>query len=821
MPESRPTPTPTHGRTALLGLVVCLVALLPWWRNHDFLRDFYDYGLFIDANAQLAQGLRPYADFTTPAQTGAFLLNYVAEAAGGGTYVGMTWGAAALIVAMGLAFTFILVRRFGLGMAALLALAVAVGSASQHTILFYNPVGVAALALVIWSFAVAPLLRRESWGWHVLAAIGLLLGGVNKINFHLLALAMAIGWVIHAWVAEKASGTRVCWTLAFLAGFGLVVPIALEIAWTGAGWSAWFYNVVQLPLGARGGRISYLFSPRLYLTTVHGYYGTLRVPQVGLIGVLMPLVAIIAAWREASATGRARRPWLLVPAGVLAALASSALLLTNNEIAYVTFAAALVIAIGLWLGFGLTPRGGWFVVGVVLPAVLLAAAGWESAWRGQRSQFGHEPDARDAYRPGEEAGPEFGYLRGLRLPPRLVGSLAEFAEWRRHLPAGDAHRIYYGPGVEWLEHIWPAPKVKGLPLLAAAFEGERENDLFKRAVIDNDKFQYLLVLEAWDHWSEAVQKRLDETTLEEPLGPILEVYRKLPAGTLAARPLEFRYGPFGGNVDSLRVLSRLPLRRLSDERSYLGLDRGEGKIEVDTPCQRMVAEYVLARANPGSRGALPAHLSVHVRMGDGLLPRREIDAVLPDGVNELVVPLEPVDGSGLPLTFSVAIPEASAGKIVAGWRAFQLLDSSDREDVPPTLRSSKTGLRRASPEERAALLPPALRDAPVFLRGTGLQDGTIVMPNGSEAWVRLSGLYTSIKISARLQVSDGEATPPVQVIYYKGGRLEPFTVVKGPQAGAVHCSAWSPENGGWIGLLANPQAGSPASVVKIEAAVHP
>ena len=37
---------------------MCFLALLPWWRNHDYLRDLYDYGGFMAVNARMAAGER-------------------------------------------------------------------------------------------------------------------------------------------------------------------------------------------------------------------------------------------------------------------------------------------------------------------------------------------------------------------------------------------------------------------------------------------------------------------------------------------------------------------------------------------------------------------------------------------------------------------------------------------------------------------------------------------------------------------------------------------------------------------------------------------
>ena len=821
MPPPQQPSNPSRLKTGALGIAVCLIALLPWWHNHDFLRDFYDYGLFINVNARLALGDRPYADFTTPAQTAAFLLNYAAELAGGGTYVGMTRGAAALIIVGGMGLMLMLARRFNPWIAALLSLAIVTGSASQHTIIFYNPLGVLAMALVVWSFAVAPLLRRETWGWHLLAAIGLLLGGVNKINFHLLACVMAAGWVAFAWVLQKPAVSRGLLTLAFIAVFGLVLPIGLEIAWTGAGWDRWFYNIVQLPLDARGGRISYLFSPKLYLTTVHDYYGELRVPPVGLIGVLMPVIAILATVRG---TGSPRRGWhvvLQVLAGLLAALASSALLLTNNEIAYVTFAAALVIAVGLWLGFRPAPRGAAFVAGVLLPAAILAAAGWESAWRGQRSQFGHDEPDRTGYVRGESLGPDFGYLRGLHLPTRLTGSLEEFAAWRGRLSPEKTARIFYGPGLEWLEHVWPVRKVQGLPLVASAFDNSQEAELLRRTVIEGDTFEHLAVLEAWDHWSATVQNQLDRTTLKQRLGSGLMIYRKLKPGTLSSRPLEFLHSGLGANLDSLRMTTGMPMQNLSEHRRFLGIERGEGRLDVDAPTHRMSAEYVLVRTTPGAGGALKAQLAIHANMLGGLLPRWSGEITLPENADELLVRTDPVDGSGLPLVFTVAIPEESAGKLRAGWRGFHLMDTADRDEPPPTLQSGFTALVPAGKDVRANLLPPSLKDAPVYLRKVWMQDGTLLMPGGGEIWVRLQGLYPEMKISAKLLGHQKEAAPKVQVVFYKGGRLERFAPSVDRAAGIVHFNAWSAENGGWLGILAEPQLTIPPMTVRIDSANRP
>lgn len=93
MSAVRPPRWPAVAFTAAL----LLIALLPWWRNHGYLRDLYDYGLVIAANGHLNLGERPYVDFTTPIQAGFLGLSWMFERLGGGTYGGLTLGGAALI----------------------------------------------------------------------------------------------------------------------------------------------------------------------------------------------------------------------------------------------------------------------------------------------------------------------------------------------------------------------------------------------------------------------------------------------------------------------------------------------------------------------------------------------------------------------------------------------------------------------------------------------------------------------------------------------------------------------------------------------------
>lgn len=803
-----------------MSLAMVVVALLPWWKNHDYLRDFYDYGVFINANARITQGMRPWVDYTTPGQIGSFLLNYAAERLGGGTYLGMTRGAAGLIIVSVVLLSLMLARRWPPALAVLTAGAITISSASQHTIIFYNPLGVLAMALVLWSFATAPLLSRQDWGWHALAAAGLLIGGLNKINFQVLTCGMAAGWVVFGAIERKAGAKAVLSSLSFIMLFGFLLPVATEIMWSGAGWHLWFHNVMELPLAARGGRIRLIGTLNLYLTTLHDYYGHIRLPQAGLLVAVMPLLAALAAWRQGP--GVFIRRLLLILAAIVGALAGIALLLTNNEISYVTLSAAIVMTVSLWLGLGVPLDGWWFRGGLLLPVLLIGVLSWESAWQGQRSQFGHSSEPRSAYVRGETIGADFRYLTGTKVPSLIAHSLMEVARWRAGLAPGLRDRVFYGPGCEWLEHVWPAQKVPGMGLIAGAFDGIRQQKLFDDAVLAGKTYRYLVVPEAWESWDVNTGEQLSRGFLKQRIGPGYFLYQKLPDGVLSARPLE-NFTRIGGNIDSTRVIADgLKFAQLSDGRGFLGTSGSGGEMELRAPSYRTAGEAVLQRLRPGVTMHDPVRFEVFA-LGEAVrYPRWSAEVTLPEGEDEAVIPTGQIDASGLPLVFTVTIPESLRRNVAAGWRGPRLLNTVDHPSPPPLLQPGVSQLHVAGDDITVATLPEALREGPVYARNASLKEGLCFLPPGGELWIPLRGLFTKITITAS---SYGETTPPdrppIRIIYYKGGRLEFFHPAPGENAGIFRYTAWSPEYDGWLAMLVDPNPANPAMLVKIESAEKP
>jgi hypothetical protein len=383
-------------------------------------------------------------------------------------------------------------------------------------------------------------------------------------------------------------------------------------------------------------------------------------------------------------------------------------------------------------------------------------------------------------------------------------------------------RVFYGPGCEWLEHVWPVRKVRGMGLIAGAFDGTREQALFHDAVLAGKTYRYIVLPEAWDSWPADTAGELSRSFLKQRIGPGYFLYQKLPTGALSARPLE-HFNQVGGNVDSTRVIvSQLQHYRMSDGRGFLGTSESAGEMELQAPGYRAAGEAVLRRLRPGEGAQEPVRFEVFA-LGDAVrYPRWSADLVLPETEDETVVPTGQIDASGLPLVFTVKIPDSLRGRVVAGWRAPSLLNTVASSGLPPLLQPGVSPLYAAGGDLIDGVLPGALREGPVHARNASLRDGRCLLPPGGELWIRLHGLFTKITLTASVLGESGEPDrPPVRVIYYKGGRLEFFHPAPGETPGTFHYTAWSPEYDGWLAILVDPNPANPAMLVKIESAEKP
>lgn len=801
-------------------IAVVLAALAPWWRNHAYLRDLYDYGLVIAANGHLNLGERPYVDFTTPIQAGFLGLNWLIERAGGGTYAALTRGAALLIVAAGMLLPALLgARRWPWWAAVVVGGAIAISAPSQHTILWHNALGVVALAAAGWAVAAEPVLRRAAWPWHAVAAAGLFLGGINKLNYQLVAVALACAWTLRAGFLRSAGWDRVLASIGAILGVGIVLPLAAELAWTGASPRLWFANVVLLPAGGRTGILHEIFTVNFWIRPIHNYYGPLLLPQVGLVAIWLVVGAVVGCWPGKDGN-RADRV-LLPVAALLVLAAGAALLATNYEIAVLGLGAWLALVASLWLGFAPARRGPAFVAGLVLPALLLGATAWWSAWLGQRSQFGYSDAPRSAYRSPTEASPAFSYLAGLRLSPELVVSLQAAAQWMPQADEHGNHPVFFGLGTEWMERGFPTTGGKKRPLWVhwQTSYGPAEMAELNRRLAEQD-YRLVLTTLARDEWPAELRTTLNMQYSSVLVGPVVKGWS--PRGDDVVNLLDSfeTLHLLGGNVAGpLLLQDRHPLRfrQTAAGRRLMGSGWRPASVQLRTPSYRLRGTAALDRLPNAPAGAGTAHFKI---IFHGSIPeevRWEAKVTLPAGETSVSVPFE-FDTLGRMVELWV-IPgegmQASNG-LFAGYRDLELTNSieSTEGDGVPWLRLPAREVTPPTPALAESFFGPITwRPQRWVVRGGRAAEGGLELAPGGETWLHTDAMTGEVRGQIRLAGSG--AQPYVHVVWYKGGRLQLMQHGRVAPDRPFDIHVWTAEPGGWIGVLVDRQDDASAVLVRL------
>ena len=801
----------------------CVITLLPWWRNHDHLRDFYDYGLVIAAVGRIDQGQLPYVDFTTPIQAGYFGLSWLVEKVGGGTYLGLTRGGAALIAIMTVGLGLLLGRRWPWWAAVPLAVLITAASASQHTIAWHNALGVFALALVAWSAAAAPALRRSDWKWHLVAAVGLVLGGLNKLNFQLVALAVVAAWAFRAGLKGESGWLRVLGTVLAGCLCGLVLPLALELAWTGASLTLWWQNVVELAVQSRADAMRKVFAWEFLFRPIHDYYGPLAMPQAGLAGLVLTLGVLCGAWPTGAQTPRARR-WdlvLLPLAALLSGAAGAAILATNQEIVYVGLATWLVLAVSVWLGFAASPRRWALGIALLVPATVIGSVAWVSAWKGERSQFGHSVAARESYRAADEAGPTFAYLAGTKLPPEIVDTLSLFDRWLPEAGADGVRPVFYAAGTEWLQRFLPGLQERGQPLWVHWDTTYGPHEVWKLVqLLGTDlRYQVLFSTLSRDVWVPEIRPTLERFFAKDLLGPVTLRWTRINHNTVYVADAISFANQDNGNVASvaLRTEAAFPFVSLpfGGDRVMLGVMGGAGRLLVSEPCYRFGADAVLERSSRAGPGDLHADFNVIVHGAVPEITLWSARVTVPAGQGKIVVPFN-VDAMGKNVLLQVVVPDDQVGQIRAGYRNFQINHAIESAEGAPRLRPGVAADVAVTPDFAQGLLGHlAWRPEHLVVRGGKAAAQCVDLAAGGELWLHTPGMTGEIR--GRLLGIAAGSSPMVRVVWYKGGRLQLMQQGQIPADRPFDFHVWTAEPGGWIGILVDPGATGPAVQVRIDA----
>lgn len=767
---------------------------------------------------RIDDGQRPYVDFVTPIQTGWYLLNGLAEKAGGGTFQAMTLSGAACTLISLAALLGMLSRRWPLPAAAVVAGALVCGSVSQHTLIWYNSWGVVLVAVVAWAGAVAPVLRRETWAWHALAAAALFFGGINKVNMQLMAIGLGLAWAVRAGLTGRAGAGRVGVTLLFYAVMA-VLPVLAEMAWTGASFATWWHNVIALPAANRGNMVLAAWSRDFLFKSLHDYYGPLFLQKAGLIGVVLTILTLVTilrkTWRETSRVEK------ILPVGcaAIALLGGVVLLTTNMDIIYIGTAGWLALLVALWLGYELPARGPWFYGTLVLPVVFIGAISWYAAWQGQRSQFGHSLVPRSGYVRGEEAGPDFAYLRGTRLPPEMVQSLRRVADWRRSLSEERRSRHYFGPGTEWAARIWPALHTPGLPIYIHPGNslGTEEAARFFNT-ISGGTLKEITVSRVLDNWAERERLYLEHRYDKHALGEVFSVYSKHENDSVSIVPVWFTR-VFGGNADSRYLSSGVLFQKMADWRMFLGITEGSGTMQLVIPTNRLRGEVVVRRQEGAPAVAAAAEFQIYAQANaTARFPRWSQRVELPADRDEVVVPYA-IDSSHMPTTFTVEIPAGQSGLVVAGWRGPYILHTGlEGPDTPAWFyRGEAAAVTPLDEAALAALLPGNWRPEQAFMRNGRMTAGGIELSAGGEIWLKARDMVPEFAgVATAATVKPGGWRPQVRGMWYRGGRLEVFTdKLVSESDGTADFHAWCAEPGGWLIISVDPGFMVPAVLVRV------
>ncbi|MDB4474569.1 hypothetical protein N9023_06135 [Opitutaceae bacterium] len=804
----------TSGKTTWWwGLAAIISAGLPWWRNHGLIRDFMDYGLVMAGAGRIGDGEAPYVDFITPIQAGFLYLNRGIEVFGGGTFIGMTYGGLALIIGGWLLLKSMLQDFCGKQKATWIAWIIIVCTASQHSIIWHNTLGVICVTAVVWSAAIAPRISLSSWRWSLVMVVGLWVGGMNKVSFQLIAIAGALGFVLRAAILRQMDIRNLTISMGAIVISGVILPIGTELLLTGASFSQWSYNVLQLAGGSRAEYLTELWNGGFYLRPLHDYYGPLPIPQFGLITVFLFGGLFFGHWRDRELPDRI----LLFAATTGCALCVLFLLATNQEIAYVAAGAAVSLAAAIVLGFKLRLTRIKTGITLTLLTVLFALPALRSAWIGERVLFGHSASSRSDYQELAIKSPEFSYLSGVIIPPESVDSYSILSELISPPNAAGRHRVFYGTGVEWLERVWPSERPKGLPLWLhdGTSYGPPESELLKRFVNIPSRFDQLISSVPRDHWPGRSHVPIKQYATSRLSGSVLKVYQ-IPQDLKDAGLQLKLINAFKTNFEPrLLEFDELTLLHADEElRPFFGTQSAEMTIKLNWKGSRARAEPILKRTDLNSHATIQARYIIEYVVDGTWHHIWSEDLQLLPGENSKS--LQTVfDGRQRELRFR--LEWIASTDAVAGWYAPTLLDSQPTSTPPPPLNAGVSPVDPDVAGVAESLIATEWRPDQIHRRGGEIESEGLRLHPGDQIWLKVNEPLSAL--DGVLQV-DGETQkemPLIRILWYKAGRVQMAwqgTMAKNQRTHHFH--AWSAGTNGWIGLMVDPAQDTHSVLVRVD-----
>lgn len=810
--HQQPKPRPT---AVVFGLIALVTAILPWWRNRDFLRDFLDYGLVMASNSRIQAGESPYIDFLTPIQAGFLYLSRLFEKTLGGNYLGLTNGNLLLIVGSGIIFWSMLRTRLKDVIAIPVCWTLVVLTATQHTIYWYNAAGAIYMALATWAIAIAPTWEKKSWPWHAILVGALWLSGLNKINFHLITLCGCIGLLVRFALLKKLSLKQLGIGVAAIGVFGGVLPLLSELLLTGASWSQWRFNVLELASGGRLALLTAFFSPSTYFTPIHNHYGDLAVPQIGAILILISIGMVWWGWRDRSILDRT----LLVLASVGCAAASLALLYTNHEIAYISLGAGLGLFTSLTIAFNFRYHLRQVGLVLLLPAILVGIPAWLSAWSGQRALFGHTSFDRADFVILSDQSPHFEYLSKVRIPPELAAS---YEGLHHKIPSPNAvglHPIFYGKGTEWLERVWPTVKIPGHPLWmyqGVTYHAE-QNERLNQALFPPARFSSLLESVAWEEHSNVTAQYLKTFAKTSMVGPLLRHYQ-VPLTLNDEFDVIELVNLLGINFQPHLWTQETPylLYENQTKRRFFGTTRAPATFRFEGIVDRAQCEAILQRVHPEKKLPLSGTFTVHRLHDSNWQKIWQQELTLASGETEAAVPVM-IEAQQSPLRFTVELDTKSLQEAAGGWFPPSMRAGPASSDEPPALVRSPPDVMRDFPDIQSALIGADWQPDQVLIREGHLTDDGFFLADLGQVWLRADHGLDSLDGIASLHNPPPHTSINVVVLWFKSGRIQitdQFTLDHETPSRSFH--SWSSAHEGWFGVLIQETANSALVKIHIE-----
>jgi hypothetical protein len=797
------------------------VAAICWVRNRDILSDLYDYSSMIAAAGKIEAGLKPYKDFRSTMQSACYALPRLVEVVFGRSYLGLTWGG--LLVSMGGATVVFGLLRKNLGalLAALIAGAITLAGFAQHVVLFYNPLGILCFAIV--TFGLVQHQERRPWRSLRLGcvALALMVAGTNKINFQALTLGFAGLLVLTALARGQLSWRAMFAWCATLLFFGVILPLALELAWTGASFQEWYFNVVSLA-EARVGLVPKVLSLQSYLKPTHDLHFHVLFKSLHTVGLIILAIIFVAAWKKMSVVegpadsvaprNRGQFVWvrlLLVAMTIAAGIGGVLLTITNVEIITLTSLGCLIGATGLALAFGVARRRS-VQIALGSAALLWMVVGGYAAWMGARVMFARETIDRATFVRLENAPELLRYMEGVRLDADLHRSLLATARELEQLKAirGDLSQVLFAQTLEWLERGSPESILRGMPVWYDLGTSLSQGDgPWLKQQLQARGINRILAHPNWESWPDDFRAWLHQDFVTTWLGPVIRVH-------------ELR------KEDSPEVASSL-----SEENPFVLIEHTDSHIHVRTttvPSDQRPSYHASPWGNFfGRNGDWVWGWTKPSRIVKGNLiatttspltsPVRVTWKIVadPEGSREIIwsghtlldsaqpsfrAPFQ-AEAHGRTLSFEISAEGKSANEVVTGWRGVRIHEVGEvpTEDVPPGLNILHPAKPHPRPDGstlwfRASSAPDTSNDT---LVSHAPFEAWLVGPRHSSAW--------RVTMHLEPQPESNGVPPVVMALWYKSGRLEILDQFVPPlNKGEFVVNGRMPEGGGWLGLVVRP-----------------